>query len=104
MLKYSKKNPVATHTWQVKDIKVAVIGQNWAGPLVSQTCNFPVSLCWTLDQWDSSLDKDLNEDISCEDRENRAVAAVREIVRLLYLGLQTLTQSGELLVTGVNPF
>lgn len=52
---------------------------------------------------DSFLDEDLNEDVSCEDRENRAVATVRKTVRLLYLGLQTLTQSGKLLVTGVNP-
>ena len=69
---------------------------------MSQTCNFPVSLSWTLDHWHSSLDEDLNEDISCEDGENRAIAAVGEAVCLSYLGLQTLTQSGKLLVTGVN--
>lgn len=90
-------------TWQVKDIKVTVIGQNRAAPLVSQTCDLPVSLSWTLDQRDASLGDDLNEDISCEDGKNRTIAAVTQIVRLLYLGLQTLTQSWKLLVTGVNP-
>lgn len=83
----STKNPVAIHTWQVKDIEVTVIGQNWAVPLASQTCNFPVSLSWTLDQWDSSLDEDLNENIPREDGENRAIAAMGETVCLLYLGL-----------------
>lgn len=59
-----------THTWQVKDIKVTVIGQNRAVPLVSQTRYLPVSLSCTLVEWDSSLAEDLNEDISCEDGEN----------------------------------
>lgn len=103
MFKYTKKNPAATHTWQVEDIKVTVISQNRAVPLVGQTCNIPVSLKWTLDQWDSSLDEDLNEDISCEDGENTVIAAVSKTVRLPYLGLQTLTQSVKLLVAGVNP-
>lgn len=102
MSEYTKKNPAATHTWQVEDIKVTVISQNRAVPLVGQTCNFPVSLKLTLDQWDSSLDEDLNEDISCEDGENTVIAAVSKTVRLPYLGLQTLTQSVKLLVAGVN--
>lgn len=51
---------------------------------------------------DSSLDEDLNEDGPREERENRAIAAVAKVVRLLYLGLQTLAQGGKLLVTGVN--
>lgn len=70
---------------------------------MSQTCDFPVSLSWTLEQRDTSLDEDLNEDVSCEDGKDRAIAPVGKTVCLLYLGLQTLTQSRELLVTGVNP-
>lgn len=58
------RNPVATHTWQVEDIKVTVITQNWAIPMVGQACNLSVSLKSTLDQWDSSLDEDLDENIS----------------------------------------
>lgn len=100
LLRY--KNPVATHTWQVKDIKVAVIGQDWTFPLVSQTCNIPVRLSWTLDQRDPSLNEDFNEDTSCEEGEDRAIAAVGETVCLFYLGLQTLAQRRKLLVTGVN--
>lgn len=74
-------------TWQVKDIKVTVISQNWAVPLEGQTCYFPVSLKWTLHQWDSPLDKDLNEDISCKDGEDAVMTAVSKIVRLPYLRL-----------------
>lgn len=83
---YTKKH-AATHTWQVKDIKVTVISQNWAVPLEGQTRNFPVSLKWTLDQWDSPLDKDLNEDISCEDGEDTVIPAMSKIVCLSYLRL-----------------
>lgn len=96
------KSPAASHTWQVKYIKVAVIGQNRALPLVSQTGDFTVSLKWTLDQRDSSEGQDLNEDVSGEDGENRAIAAVGKCVCVPYLGLQPLTQSRQLLVTGVN--
>lgn len=70
---------------------------------MSQTSDLPVSLSRTLVEWDSSLAEHLNEDIPCEDGENGATAAMRDAVCLFYLGLQPLTQSGKLLVTGVHP-
>lgn len=86
IIQYTKKC-AATHTWQVKDIKVTVISQNRAVPLEGQTCYFPVSLKRTLHQRDSPLDKDLNEDISCEDGEDTVMASVSKIVCLPYLRL-----------------
>lgn len=68
-----------------------------------QTCNFPVCLSFALDQWDSSLSEDLNEDFSCEDWKDAAIEATRKLVCLLYLRLQALEQSWKLLLTGVYP-
>lgn len=99
-----EKNLVASHTWEVEDIKVTVITQNWAVPLMGQTSNFFVSLKWALEQGDSSLREDLDEQISCEDGKNGPSAALRKVVGLLYLGLKTLTYGGKLLITRVNPF
>lgn len=104
MFRFTKKNPGTFHTWEVEDKKVTVITQNRAVPLVGQTCNFLVSFKWALDQWNSSLNEDLDEHISCEDGENGAIAAVRKAVGLLYLGLKTLSYGGELLITRVNTY
>lgn len=95
---------VTNRTWQVKDVKVAVAGQNWALPLVRQTRNLPVCFSGTLDQWDCPLEEELNEDVSREEGKNTTIAAMSETVSFLYLGLQTLLQSGKLLVAGVHAF
>lgn len=71
---------------------------------MGQTSNFFVSLKWALEQGDSSLTEDLDEQISCEDGKNGPSAAMTKVVGLLYLGLKTLTDGGKLLITGVNPF
>lgn len=68
-----------------------------------QTCNFPVCLSFALDQWDSSLNEDLNEDISCEEWKDEAIEATREPICLLYPILQAQAQSWKLLLTGVYP-
>lgn len=102
MFRFTKKNPGTCHTWEVKDIKVTVVAQNWAVPLVGQTCNFLVSFKGALEQGNSSLVEDLEEHVSREDGENGAIAAVRKAVGLPYLGLKTLAYGGELLITWVD--
>lgn len=102
MFRFTENNPGIFHTWEVEDVKVTVVTQHRAVPLVGQTCNFPVGFEWALDQGNSSLDEDLDEHLPCEDWENGAIAAVRKPVGLLYRGLKTVAYGGELLIAGVN--
>lgn len=55
--------------------------------MMSQTRNLQVSLSWTLDERDSLLPEDLNEDIPRKDGKNRAATTMSDIICILYLGL-----------------
>ena len=90
-------------TRQVENIKVTIIGQHRAVPLVSQAGNLPIGFGRALDQRNTPLGEDLNEDIPRQEGENGPVATVGERVRLFDLGLQTRSQCRELFVTRIHP-
>lgn len=101
---FTENNPGTFPTWEVEDIKVTVITQNRAVPVVGQTGKVPVGFEGALDQGNSSLNEHLDEHVSCEDWENGAIAAARKAVGVLYLGLETLAYGRKLLITGINTF